>query len=330
MKLTKHDTQCVKKKHQLALWNEAICDAFTDLKCEQIDSDWTLDNGFHASLESCSMDSVQLSKVTSDAPLVNRTIPQIKQADSEVVLLHLQVTGSTKNYQGDNRVILQPGDFTLCKSSSPYTVEIDHYHEMIVAKIPVEKLQLYANIDELPTAQKFNRNNQFNKLIENHLLQIWSARAEHMPEQQIRTSEEVTLCLLGSAIDIANTPTMMSRRQRGHLYVIEKYIEDNAHRSDLCIEEIANAAGVTKRYIAQLFKLEKTTCSKKILSERLKLAARRLRLRSYNSDKIIEIAFACGFNSIENFNRTFKAQFGLKPTEYREKYCLPESDFTQP
>lgn len=33
-------------------------------------------------------------------------------------------------------------------------------------------------------------------------------------------------------------------------------------------------------------------------------------------DKIIDIALACGFDNISYFNRTFKKQYGMSPSEY--------------
>ena len=37
---------------------------------------------------------------------------------------------------------------------------------------------------------------------------------------------------------------------------------------------------------------------------------------SETSDKVIDIAFECGFNNISYFNRTFKAEYGVSPSTY--------------
>ena len=39
-------------------------------------------------------------------------------------------------------------------------------------------------------------------------------------------------------------------------------------------------------------------------------------LLSEMSDKVIDIAFECGFNNISYFNRTFKAEYGVSPSTY--------------
>lgn len=40
---------------------------------------------------------------------------------------------------------------------------------------------------------------------------------------------------------------------------------------------------------------------------------------SGGSARITEIAFACGFQSLSQFNRRFRATEGMSPSEYRKK-----------
>jgi AraC family transcriptional regulator len=57
-----------------------------------------------------------------------------------------------------------------------------------------------------------------------------------------------------------------------------------------------------------------TTPRQYLLRSRLRRAAVELKARS---DKIVEIALACGFGDISNFNKAFRAEFGKSPREYR-------------
>ncbi len=317
MQRIKYNTQDVPKTQQLDYWNDAICDAFTHLKCEPVNGYSSAHTGFAGSIECCDMDNFQLSKVTSDASNVSRTKPHINQAASEVVLLHFQMVGSSKNSQGNNEVMLESGDFTLCKNSSPYSLEINNYHEMLVARIPVEKLMHYLNPEQIPTGFKFKRSDPFSKIVGDHLMQIWKARDQELSAYQISSLGDVSLSLLGTLVNSNAMPESLSKRQQGHLFVVKRYILDNLHRIELSIEEIAHNAGVTKRYIRQLFKLEGTSCSQFILSKRLQLTARRLKSSSCQHQKIVDLAFRSGFNTIEHFNRSFKKRYGITPVQYR-------------
>lgn len=264
------------------------------------------------------MNGFQLSKVVSDPSNVSRTKPHINQATSEIVLLHFQLVGSSKNSQDDNQVLLESGDFTLCKNSSPYSLEIDNYHEMLVARIPAEKLKHYINPEQIPAGFKFKRSDPFSKIVGDHLMQIWKARDLGLSTQQVSSLGEIALSLLGTLVNSNATRESLSKRQQDHLSVIKHYIVANLHRSDLSIEEIAHNAGVTQRYISQLFKLEDTSCSQFILSQRLQLTARRLGSSSCQHQKIIDLAFRSGFKTIEHFNRSFKKRYGVTPVQYRK------------
>jgi len=51
-----------------------------------------------------------------------------------------------------------------------------------------------------------------------------------------------------------------------------------------------------------------------ILRSRLRRAASRL---AHSSDSILDVVFDCGFGDVSNFNRTFRAEFGLSPRAFR-------------
>lgn len=57
-----------------------------------------------------------------------------------------------------------------------------------------------------------------------------------------------------------------------------------------------------------------TTPHQYLLRVRLRLAAFRLRTESM---KILDIALGCGFGDVSNFNRSFRAEFGVSPRVYR-------------
>jgi AraC-like DNA-binding protein len=52
-----------------------------------------------------------------------------------------------------------------------------------------------------------------------------------------------------------------------------------------------------------------------LLRMRLRQAATRLS----GAGKVLDIALDCGFGDVSNFNRTFRAEFGASPREYRRR-----------
>lgn len=55
-----------------------------------------------------------------------------------------------------------------------------------------------------------------------------------------------------------------------------------------------------------------------VLRLRLREAALRL-AGALDPIKIVEIAFDAGFGDVSNFNRAFRAEFGMSPSRYRQR-----------
>lgn len=96
---------------------------------------------------------------------------------------------------------------------------------------------------------------------------------------------------------------------------VMQFIREN-YTSDLSREGLAAAVNMNPNYMSTLFK--KYTGYKindYINKLRIEEAAEKL---SRDDEKIIEIAFSVGFESLTTFNRVFKSIIGKTPTEYRD------------
>jgi AraC-like DNA-binding protein len=96
---------------------------------------------------------------------------------------------------------------------------------------------------------------------------------------------------------------------------VMQFIREN-YTSDLSREGLAAAVGLNPNYMSTLFrKYTGYKINDYINKLRIEDAAAKLAKRD---EKIIEIAFAVGFESLTTFNRVFKSVLGKTPTEYRE------------
>jgi len=90
----------------------------------------------------------------------------------------------------------------------------------------------------------------------------------------------------------------------------------HAHSSEeLSLVRVARAANTSANYFSEKFK-EATGMNyvKYVARTRFEKAATLLRQADL---RVSEIAFACGFQSLSQFNRVFKKLAGKSPTEYR-------------
>jgi AraC-like DNA-binding protein len=85
---------------------------------------------------------------------------------------------------------------------------------------------------------------------------------------------------------------------------------------DFSAQKLAAAAGLSERYVNELLFEAGASFTTRLNELRLRKAAE---LLSMTEKRISEIAFACGFNDLSYFNRSFRRRFGLTPTTARGK-----------
>jgi transcriptional regulator GlxA family with amidase domain len=83
------------------------------------------------------------------------------------------------------------------------------------------------------------------------------------------------------------------------------------------LRSLAQIARLSPYHFLRVFEgLTGTTPHQYMLRMRLRRAAVRLR---EEPGKIADIALSCGFGDVSNFNRTFRAEFGVSPRAYRSR-----------
>ncbi len=95
-----------------------------------------------------------------------------------------------------------------------------------------------------------------------------------------------------------------------------KYIDRNIS-DKLSLEDISAVAGVSPNYFSALFKqLNGTALWDYISAKRIEKAIG-LILDGNEDMTMLSIALECGFNSTANFNKIFKKQTGMTPTQFK-------------
>ena len=86
---------------------------------------------------------------------------------------------------------------------------------------------------------------------------------------------------------------------------------------DVSVTALALRQQVTPRYIQKLFESEGSTLSRYVLGQRLARVHRRLTDPRHAGSTVAAIAYASGFRDISTFNRAFRQQFGMTPSDAR-------------
>ena len=114
----------------------------------------------------------------------------------------------------------------------------------------------------------------------------------------------------GANADPGRLPPNAAARVTRTIRTIERHAD-----AGLTLGRLAREAGLSPYHFLRTFeRLTGVTPHQYILRARLREAAMRL---VDDPGKVLDIAFDCGFGDVSNFNRAFRAEFGVNPSRYR-------------
>ena len=130
--------------------------------------------------------------------------------------------------------------------------------------------------------------------------------------------EDIALDLAGSVISVVSDCLARAQtddiRKAGRIAQVLRHMETNSEQI-VSIADLANEAALSRYHFLRAFKRATgVTPHQWLLRKRLRNAAERLII---SDAPITEIALDVGFDDLSNFIRSFRAEFGLSPRQYR-------------
>jgi AraC-like DNA-binding protein len=118
----------------------------------------------------------------------------------------------------------------------------------------------------------------------------------------------------------ADAPPLLAPDGYGaaRLQLIQAEVLRRLGDSNLTILSAARQARLTPKQVQRLFGATGVTFSEFVLEQRLLLAHRLLCTADARGQKISAIALNAGFGDLSYFNRSFRRQFGMTPSEWRD------------
>ena len=112
-------------------------------------------------------------------------------------------------------------------------------------------------------------------------------------------------------------PTVPRFESREHwLVTAMKRHAENVYSEEISLRELAVTYHKNEKYIGRIFKKETGVSFREYCNGvRMQRAAELLK---GTRDKVIDVAFECGFNNVSYFNRLFQRNYGVSPSEYRK------------
>jgi len=136
---------------------------------------------------------------------------------------------------------------------------------------------------------------------------VWEEVAVRLAAQTLRN-------LNGSPLHSSPAPPSAIARVTRSVRAIER----QSAAAPLTLATLAREAGLSPYHFLRTFhRLTGVTPHQYLLRARLREAAMRL---AAEPAKILDVALDCGFGDVSNFNRSFRAEFGVTPRAYRRRF----------
>jgi AraC family transcriptional regulator len=132
-------------------------------------------------------------------------------------------------------------------------------------------------------------------------------------ELSVQLAAQTVQIVGGFSPDPSEAPPAAVARVTRTVRAIERSPE-----AELPLGRLAHEAGLSPYHFLRTFeRLTGLTPHQYVRRARLREAARRL---AVEPAKVLDIALDCGFGDVSNFNRAFRAEFGVSPRAYRMEF----------
>lgn len=249
-----------------------------------------------------------------------RSWAHIREDATDVVVLWFVKRGSLNVSHQCGNSTARAGDFVITKSMSPFNIECkpddDSVHEVLHVVLPTLMFRQFIT-QEVKAGFTVSAEGREFLIAERMLTDIFEDAdelADHIQQKLLEASLYVLTDAITRCDDLAQERQSLSeKRLQDVLHFVEKHLSDPKLNASM----VAEACGISPRYLSHLLRQNGTSFSTLVWDWRLKTAHQWLAKTQANEISIAEIAFRVGFKSPAHFSRLFKRVYKTCPREYR-------------
>lgn len=259
--------------------------------------------------------------ISIDPITISRREEDIQADGVSDFFLSLLIQGEIIIRQDDCSVTMNPGDLWINANGQPHVIEYTKPSRRLLLHIPRKIFyeSMAGRSTRKITALALGKAGLAS--IVSSMLKALALEAGVLIEIDQYILKESLLKLIGTLVVSANkaeencpkdTQTML-------LQQVLSYLDKHYCDSDLTPGKVAEANGISMRYLHRIFQKFGVGVSEWIWERRLKAARMDLLDPAKINMRVSEIAFHRGFSSLAHFSRTFRNRFGISPSKLRAK-----------
>lgn len=295
---------------RLEFWNQLLDGTYGGLVVDPLRPQ------FHAQMARWKLGDMTMIWPQSAAAVVSRRHNAGRGANEQKIVAHLLHSGECQLTQRGRVAELKAGDMVLCCDDDSYRFDVGGDHQILVVEMNRSVLESRVdNLDDM-IATTISGKQATTRLLHNFFLSLWREGASNFDESMGQSYASVLVEMLATSLhpqqqSVPFARNLLFERMKG---VVEAQLAD----FDLSPTSLAGELGVSLRTLQSAVAEAGTTTVGYIASRRLARAAQRLAMEPAMS--VTQIAFSVGFADSAYFSRRFHDQFGLSPSEYRQRH----------
>ena len=314
MTIQRVSTAAVHPAKRLAFWNEICARAYRPMV---IDAEAS---GFEGVMTRLSAGELEIASVRSTPLVVRDATSDVKaHRDARHFSLHVVYSGRCHIRHGGSEIIAETGDMFVADRSQRYELSFKERVQGLVLPPPWGRFGKHAEAFEALAGRRINVHRGAGAVLSTFVRSAWHELVECDGGEWPESASEVIWDLLTAVLEgdsgLDVSPRRTDRLRLEATAIVDNRLADPGLRST----GIAEALGVSDRYLQTAFAEIGTTPSRFLLARRLDAAAARLR-RVGRLGRITDIALECGFSDLSYFSRVFRHRFGVSARTYQLRF----------
>ena len=295
---------------QFEAWRHALSRTHLEWDLKSNDNE-----GFHAETRQRTLDGISVIECICDPCEGSRRKPQLRQSNDAYFGVLFELSGHELIRQGDREAELSAGDFVLWDSEREMDFRVTSRLHKLTLLIPKQRARrLEWDLERF--AGTVVKNSTAVTGISAEALGRLARDFTTIDKSEAEAVMRPILSLLTATLATQNAPPEMSVAHQDHFTSFCRFIRDNLADSRLDPAAVADAHGVSLRYLHSVFARNNDSCCNFMRRERLRRCHSDLS-SPHCRETITEIAFRWGFNDAAHFSRAFRTEFGMAPKTLR-------------
>ena len=300
-------TDAINERERFSYWREMICSTLFSISPE------TPSARFSARIAVRSAGAIRYATCESTSYEIIRSGRDVAQSPADLYTIYLQLRGQTLINQCGETIAFGRNDIVMSDCRQPFRAKLSNDGYRAIAVLP--RAMLNARAPWLSQRPLYHfTNSRFLDLARRHMVRLVS---EDLNENQTNLLTE-NLCNL---LALSSTDVAPNRLQAElQLEALLAFCRQNLQQTRLSPKFVAEHFGISVRTLHLRFEKLGTTFGSWLLDARLDACSQALRDPLQRTRTISEIAYSCGFNDLSHFNKTFRARFGMPPSQWRHEF----------